>query len=71
MNNAPFSREHEIAFITHAYAQVEEITFELEQYKQLNRDLENQLAKAAEDQETLEAQLYETGNALDEANTEV
>ena len=65
------SRKEEIDFITHAYAQVEEVNFELEQYKQQNRDLANQLAKCAEDQELLEAQLYETGNAADEANAEV
>ena len=65
------SRKEEIDFITHAYAQVEEVNFELEQYKQQNRDLINQLAKCAEDQEMLEAQLYETGNAADEASAEV
>ena len=64
-------REQEIAFISQAYAQVERTNFELEQYKELNRQLYNQLAKTTEEQETLEAQLYETGHSLDQANTEV
>lgn len=64
-------REQEIAFISQAYAHVEQTNFELEQYKQLNRQLENQLAVASEEQETLETQLYETGHALDQANAEV
>ena len=50
---------------------MEEVNFELEQYKEQNRLLENQLAKVTEDQEALEAQLYETGQALDDANAEV
>ena len=50
---------------------MEEVNYELEQYKQQCRILENQLAKSTEEQETLAAQLYDTGNALDEANSEV
>lgn len=65
------SREQEIAFVSQAYAHVEEINFELEQYKMQARNLENLVAKATEEQETLEAQLYETGHALDQANAEV
>ena len=64
-------REQEIAFLTQAYAQVEAVNFELEQYKQECRDLQNQLAQANEEQETLATQLYETGHALDEATAEV
>ena len=45
--------------------------FELQQYKQQNKDLQNELALAAEEQETLATQLYETGHHLDEANAEV
>ena len=45
--------------------------FELQQYKQQNKDLHNELALAAEEQETLATQLYETGHHLDEANAEV
>ena len=44
---------------------------ELERYKGQGQFLENQLARATEEQEALEAQLYETGHALDEANAEV
>ena len=50
---------------------MEGLQAELEQYKQQNRDLENTLAQANEEQEALAAQLYETGHALDEANNEV
>lgn len=66
-----FSREHEIAFVSEAYAHVQEIGYELEQYREQNQDLSNQLAKSGEDQEVLAAQLYDTGRALDEANNEV
>lgn len=65
------NREKELEFLTQAYAHVEQTNFELEQYKELNRQLENQVALSTEDQETLEAQLYETGHALDQANNEV
>ena len=51
--------------------QVEEVTFELEQYKQENRELQNQLALGQEAQETLATQLDETGHILDEANAEI
>lgn len=64
-------REQEIAFVTQAYAQVEAVNFELEQYKQECRDLQNQLAQANEEQEALATQLYETGHALDEATAEI
>lgn len=64
-------REHEIAFINEAYAHVQEVNFELDQYKEQYKTLTNQLALATEEQEILEAQLYETGQALDEANLEV
>ena len=64
-------REQEIAFLTQAYEQVEAVNFELEQYKQEGRELQNQLAQANEEQETLATQLYETGHALDEAAVEV
>ncbi len=57
--------------LTQAYVQVERTNFELEQYKEAQKQLENQLAQATEDQETLETQLYETGHALDQANVEV
>ena len=50
---------------------MEGLQAELEQCKQRNRDLENTLAQANEEQEALAAQLYETGHALDEANNEV
>lgn len=50
---------------------MEGLQAELEQCKQQNRDLENTLAQANEEQEALAAQLYETGHALDEANNEV
>ena len=50
---------------------MEALQVELEQCKQRNRDLENTLAQANEEQEALAAQLYETGHALDEANSEV
>ena len=50
---------------------MEGLQAELEQCKQQNRDLENTLAQATEDQEALAAQLYETGHALDEANNGV
>ena len=50
---------------------MEEINFELEQYREQNLELSNQLAKSVEDQEVLAAQLYDTGRALDEANNEV
>jgi len=65
------SRQQEIAFVEHAYAEVQAVTFELEQYKAQNRELHNQLAQAAEEQETLATQLYETGHHLDEAGAEV
>ena len=48
--------------MTQAYAQVEAVNFELEQYKQECRDLQNQLAQANEEQEALATQLYETGH---------
>lgn len=50
---------------------MEALQAELEQCKQQNRDLENTLAQANEEQEAFAAQLYETGHALDEANNEV
>ena len=71
MNSCAHSRQHEIAFINQAYAQVEELNYELEQYKDQCWKLENLLAKSTEDQETLAAQLYDTGNELDQANSEV
>ena len=64
-------REQEIDFLTRTYNQMEGLQAELEQCKQQNRDLENTLAQANEEQEALAAQLYETGHALDEANNEV
>ena len=64
-------RQQEIAFLNQAYAQVEAVNFELEQYKQQNKELQNELAQAAEEQETLATQLYETGHHLDEAGAEV
>jgi len=64
-------REQEIAFVEQAYAQVEAVNFELEQYKQETRELQNQVALANEEQEALATQLYETGHALDEATAEV
>ncbi len=64
-------RQQEIAFLNQAYAQVEAVNFELEQYKQQNKELQNELAQAAEEQETLATQLYETGHHLDEASAEV
>ena len=68
----PFlTREQEIDFLTRTYNQMEGLQAELEQCKQRNRDLENTLAQANEEQEALAAQLYETGHALDEANNEV
>ena len=63
-------REQEIDFLTKTYNQMEGLQAELEQCKQRNRDLENTLAQANEEQEALAAQLYETGHALDEANNE-
>lgn len=65
------NRTQEIAFLNQAYAEVEAVNFELEQYKQQNKELQNQLAQAAEEQETLATQLYETGHHLDEASAEV
>ena len=47
------------------------MTFEKEQYKQENKDLQNQLLQTREDQETLAAQLDQTGHVLDEANLEI
>ena len=47
------------------------MTFENEQYKQENRDLQNQLRLVREEQETLAAQLDQTGHVLDEANAEI
>ena len=64
-------REQEIDFLTRTYNQMEGLQAELEQCKQQNRDLENTLAQANEEQEAFAAQLYETGHALDEANNEV
>ncbi|XP_064393563.1 cingulin-like [Halichondria panicea] len=64
-------RQQEIAFLNQAYAQVEAVNFELEQYKQQNKELQNELAQAAEEQETLATQLYETGHHLDEAGAEI
>ena len=64
-------REQEIDFLTKTYNQMEGLQAELEQCKQRNRDLENTLAQANEEQEALAAQLYETGHALDEAHNEV
>ena len=64
-------REQEIDFLTKTYNQMEGLQVELEQCKQRNRELENTLAQANEEQEALAAQLYETGHALDEANNEV
>lgn len=66
-----YHREQEIDFLTRTYNQMEGLQAELEQCKQRNRDLENTLAQANEEQEALAAQLYETGHALDEANNEV
>ena len=43
----------------------------MEQYKQENRELQNQLRLAREDQEALATQLEETGHVLDEANSEI
>ena len=51
--------------------QAEEATFEKEQYRQENRELQNQLRLAKEDQETLAMQLDQTGHVLDEANAEI
>ena len=64
-------REQEIDFLTKTYNQMEGLQVELEQCKQRNRELENTLAQANEEQEALAAQLYETGHALDETNNEV
>ena len=50
---------------------MEATNFELEQYKQENRELHNLVAQASEEQEALATQLYETGHALDEATAEV
>lgn len=50
---------------------LEAANFELEQYRQQYRELENELARASEEQETLASQLYETGHNLDEANVDV
>ena len=68
---AATSGQPEIDLLNQAYRQVEEVTFELEQYKQENRELQNQLAQAREEQEVLAAQLDETGHTLDEANSEI
>ena len=65
------SREDEIAFVNEAYVQVQEISLELQQYKEQNASFANQLAKSEEEQEVLAAQLYDTGRALDVANNEV
>ena len=64
-------RQQEIAFLNQAYAKVEAVNFELEQYKQENKELQNALAQATEEQEAIASQLYETGHLLDEAHTEV
>ena len=64
-------RQQEIAFLKQAYAKVEAVNFELEQYKQENKELQNGLAQATEEQEALHSQLYETGHVLDEAHSEV
>ena len=64
-------RQQAIDFITQTIAEVDAVKFELQQYKQQNKDLQNELALAAEEQETLATQLYETGHHLDEANAEV
>lgn len=52
-------------------SQAEEATFEKEQYKEHNRDLQNQLRLAREDQEQVAIQLDQTGHILDEANAEI
>lgn len=64
-------RQQEIAFLNKTYAELEAVNFELEQYKAENRELQNEVAQASEEQEALATQLYETGHALDQANTEI
>jgi Ca2+-binding EF-hand superfamily protein len=68
---SPSTAHPQIDLINQAYRQAEEVTFENEQYKQENRDLQNQLRLVREEQETLAAQLDQTGHVLDEANAEI
>ena len=51
--------------------QAQEAAFETEQYKEENRELQNQLRLMSEEQETLTLQLEQTGHVLDEANAEI
>lgn len=51
--------------------QAQEAAFETEQYKEENRELQNQLRLMGEEQETLTVQLEQTGHVLDEANAEI
>ena len=53
------------------FLQAQQAAFETEQYKEENRELQNQLRLMSEEQETLTVQLEQTGHVLDEANTEI
>lgn len=68
---APDEREQEIALFNEAFAKIDTLTLELEQEQQKGKELENQLAIANEELETLASQLDDTGIQLDEANAEV
>lgn len=58
-------------FIENAYTQINNLTFELEQERVKNKELENQVAQFNEHLEEAVAQLDETGRQLDNANFEV